>query len=342
MKLGLILDFDKSYSETNFTNEVVPFINFLHQRNHEVYGIDVTQPTKIDDDKFTGYNFANKKEEVVDLDTLAGIDVGIVGQGMPGIDTSLTQNLGNLGEAFRRLERYRSKGGIILNPPETIAKFISKRYLLGLQDSGLPVITTREITNLDELLSLRRNPEPLIVKPLVAERSNGTRVLTDMSEDEIRTYFSRYSATASDEHPEQGIIIQPYDNSFRETGEAKIGIVNGEITLSRLHNLNSPGDQRYPIVASGRTDVSVGMTSYTPTQKEQDIALAVNKYLIQTGVIFNYLRVDIAGGKISEIELINPSYAIKWDGLHPTTKIERHFENKIAPYLRARQLRLTG
>jgi hypothetical protein len=240
---------------------------------------------------------------------LNGVYFGNLGQSMEEKDTSLTKTLPELCGLFEKLQQYRSQGLSLINSPETMLNFVSKRYLIKMsQNTDIPFIESEEVESLDHLIELSRRDRLMLVKPLISERSNGTIVLNGKTEEELKAHYDRYCKSKTQElneslyakvMAEQGLIAQPYTSDFADKGEVKIGIMGGKITLSRIHTLGE-SQEDVPIVAWGRKDTIVNIAPYSPTTEETALALRIYDIVNEQFPIHN-MRVDLAGGKVSEI-----------------------------------------
>ncbi|NQV91357.1 hypothetical protein HQ489_02690 [Candidatus Woesearchaeota archaeon] len=335
MKLGLVLDVVQEKDNYIFAHEVIPFLRYALPRI-EVY---VVQPEDYKNINGTMpvYHLNDKLRKDINPLELDGIYFGHLGQAMDQQDTSLTNTLPDLCKLFEQLKPYRAEGLTLLNRPETMLNFVSKRYILDMaKETDIPFIESEEVKSLDHLLELSQRQELMLVKPFISERSNGTIVLNGKSKEELRKHYETYcgkkikvegeSPLFTEVKSQQGLIAQPYCPDFVKIGEVKIGIMGGEITLSRIHQLEE-STLDIPIVAAGRKDAIVKLSRYTPTSQEAELAMRVYEIVNKQFPIYN-LRVDLANGKVSEIEALNPCFLTDSD-VFSDEEITQHHERLL-------------
>tara|TARA_Y100000310_G_C20641464_1_gene794174 strand:- start:946 stop:1980 length:1035 start_codon:yes stop_codon:yes gene_type:complete len=315
MRLGIITRGVKVGGSVRFSEDTEHFIDFLDQEGHEGYAIDARDQEQIKESA-PGVNIVTGEREEVRLESLSGVFFGLMGQKIRafGVSNALTDELPYVCPLITKLEPLARAGIPIINPGSSMLAYVSKAYLIELaRNPDIPVIPTERITSLDRLVELSRLEETMLAKPLISERSNGTIILNGMTQRELRDYFDEYSATVAPTGDslydqvmaQQGILTQPFNRGFVEDGEVKISVVGGEVTLARKHIIE--GDiTGSPIVAFDRS-TGVRMFKYVPSDEEAELALRVF-HEVNKRTPAHYVRVDIAGGQVSEVEVLNPNH----------------------------------
>lgn len=325
MKLGVVSAYDSS--NPSFPEEAQPFIDYVKDR-HDVHLISPVSYNGQDGvvDSFDVSGSVVTRQKLADFDS---IYFGLVGKNILSLNQThcFSDQLAQIGSLLSEIETYAPNS--LVNPLETIYSNTSKQYLL---DLDLPFISTTRIRDLDDLKTLHSDDQGYIAKPLVAERAQGTIVLDgSLSDQDLESYFHRYHevqsliGTNENMQPTQGIIVQPYQNDFMTTGEKKVGVVNGNVTLSRVA---VPKDSHgYEVVSVSR---GARMLPYAVTDLEQELCMhAYSKFNEAFGA--SYLRVDLVGEgnhlKINELEAINPSFATR-NGLELYTPEQLRYHNE--------------
>lgn len=213
----------------------------------------------------------------------------------------------------------------MINPTRTLAENLCKDYAVALS-SQLPFIETERVHSFDRLLALRDGPRRMVGKPLISERGLGTVMLPDLSRDELRAWFERYTRPVTPPPPglagwvaaRQGVIVQPYLSEFPIHGERKIAVVHGEVTLG-YHVLGDSGS--WTSIHSGAT-----IRSYGPTPAERDLALRAFDVFHRVYAA-DFARIDLVGPpndlRINEIEAVNPNFC-EDDLDRPADELDRH------------------
>lgn len=174
------------------------------------------------------------------------------------------------------LKDLEESGVKILNPLATIQKNINKRYLLDLQEKGIPIIPS-EFIEYDNLKN--KDLRGKVLKPVIGQSGMGV-------ERGEKADFSHYP---------QGAIIQPFIPSIQESGEVCLVFFGGEFRYSILRK---PKEWR----ANSKYGVEISLIE----AKKEWIDLA---YQALDGIEYFYARVDlfIQPLLISEVELIEPA-----------------------------------
>jgi hypothetical protein len=221
------------------------------------------------------------------------------------------------------LESLKKFEGIILNPLDTIKNNFSKKYLLDLQEKGLPVVPTmvlREDVTLETAKKVEFSfphcsgkPEDYVVKPMkFGEMGAAVKRISEFeSEEEFQEYLEANSP----------VLFQPFISDILANGENSLIFLGKEFT----HAIRK---------FSGKFKVNCGLLktnykSYEPSDCELEIC---NNIYDSWEDELGYWRVDFiyVDGKplISEVEAANPA-------LYPENypKIAEEFTRKLEKYL---------
>lgn len=319
MKLGVVSAYEPDGA--HYPEEAKPFLDYMI-KNNDVHLIH-PQRNNATGGKVYSMHVNSETMSAQNLKDFDAIYFGLCGKNILSLGQThcFAEQLDDIYDLLGHVQQYAPNS--LVNPLQTIYSNTSKQYLL---DLDLPFIDTTKVESFDQLKSLARGSTPYIAKPLVAERSKGTVVLSKLSDDELANYFTEYAMYSSREgsnRPEQGIIAQPYQNDFMVTGEKKIGVVGGNVTLSRV--ALPTGSSELGVVSTAR---GASMRPYTLSEAERE--LCEHAYSV-----FNsrfpaaYVRVDLVGSddnlRINEIEAINPSYVTaKEKGLFTQEQLDYH------------------
>lgn len=252
MKIGIVTEYLKKNDKTYFSEEAQTFIRFI-KKKHTIYFIDTTKNE--DSMGFILLNHNGLHEIKYDLD-LDAIYFGLVGKRIEnfGIQNCLFDQLKSFISLIERIRGYETKIKFV-NPINSMIYNLSKDYILKLsKKTGLPFIPTKKIERVDQLLKIAHSKKLYLAKPIISERSKGTFIINNMNDDQLCTYASKYNVENSlsfsgdpglkDIMQGQGLLVQPFLPGFMETGEIKIAVVNGEITLTRRcipeHKMDQP------------------------------------------------------------------------------------------------------
>ena len=297
--MGILLNRVQNERYDDISDKTCEFIKAFRQQG-PVVGLDIYTGDMIDLRRKYGGRYRESEIKFEELDVLF---MGAVGQSSPYRVTALTNDM----PEFLALYRRAQKCGIPThNPYNVVQDFISKQYLLRLQQAGIPVVPTTAVKSLDHLLSLTTG----IVKPLVSERGIGTEVtsqLTGEQKEGLYTKFGQgdfYGTT-------QGLIHQPYMAGFTERGERKLMVVGEDIVLPRIHTLSGYEGNGKPIMAWGRAQTHVDVNPYEPNKKEVELTRDIGGWLSDNGYNPTFYRVDIVTDEnlnpyVSELEILNP------------------------------------
>ena len=220
---------------------------------------------------------------------------------IPGEEHGLIQEFPRYEEMFERF-----KGLKFANPRELLLDNVSKDYLVRLSDNPtIPTIPSERVQSLDDLM----RAEDLFVKPLISERSVGAYRLNTLSDDEKNKLFEKYVLEGC---KRQGLILQPFIPEILDSGERKIGVIGGEITLCKIVN---------PDGTHTRASVS---------DSEKEICKRVWEYMSSKFSKIIYTRMDLIGSPekpvINEIEAVNPDFKTKQSKtLYKVGEVNNHY-----------------
>jgi glutathione synthase/RimK-type ligase-like ATP-grasp enzyme len=320
MMIGYVGEYLFKEGKHHFSEEASSFINFFNLE-HELYVIKTSDP-KMKGNYIQAMCLNDQHIDLVDIASFDAIYFGLIGHKIIkyNLDNGLTNELEDVCKILDGLKSYEGKEVNLVNPAETIISNMSKEYILNLsRNTNLPFIPTKKIESLEELLQLKKEKRKFSVKPLISERANGTYVLNDMNEGEIKQYFNKFGGNYNESErshsnviDSQGIIVQPYNKGFMRSGEKKIAVVDGEVTLSR-RTVPLKSSNKYSIVAPTN---GAKMERYEPTSREKELVLCAYEAFSHFYPAY-FVRVDLVGSKsslrINEIEAINPSFTTRFD-----------------------------
>lgn len=194
----------------------------------------------------------------------------------------------------------------LCNPHPVLAWNAHKRYLLDLEDAGVPVVPTAIVE--------RSNPEPLacvadrrgwrtvVVKPTVSAgaKSTGRFDLDDPAGERALAEVLRSTDA----------IVQPYLPEIEVAGETSIVVIGNEITHA-VAKVPAAGDFRVQVQFGG------GERAVEPTAAERELAAQAVAAVSSLGPIA-YARVDCVtvDGRplLMELEVIEPALFLSFAG----------------------------
>ncbi len=189
----------------------------------------------------------------------------------------------------------RNLGGLetkVINDPETMIENFDKRYLLFLQENGIPVIPTTEVSNStqEDLSNISfPNYTETIVKPrYFSERSLGLMKTSEIdTEEEWEDYKAKYGEL---------VLAQPFIPTIQKTGERSVVFVGDTYS----HTVRRPREQRWDHFGTVRASHQA-----SATKQELDTAERIlsTPYHISR---FDFIA-DNGTPLISEVEMINPN-----------------------------------
>jgi len=217
--------------------------------------------------------------------------------------SSLGKVKGREAQILDRIHMLRRARGLVINDPETMAGNFDKRYLLFLQERGIPVIPTMEVSGLpfDELsqVSFDGYPDTILKPRYFSERSEGLVKLTELpSQEHWEAYQGRHG---------QLVLAQPFLSTIGETGERSVVFV-GDTYSHCVHRARKGEWTGGPGFHFTRVDA-----------KEEELGI-IEKILAAWPTRYHVSRFDfIEDGEgdplVSEVEMINPSLYLKVDGI---------------------------
>lgn len=218
-----------------------------------------------------------------------------------GIDALVIRTTWNYhlhANAFRAfLERRTAQGCRCFNSAALMNWNVDKRYLMDLDEAGIPIVPTRYLMQGDTLAALALPADwlshPVVVKPTVSASAYDT----------LRFDTGR-QLLESDElirlHRQHDVMVQPFQHHIAE-GEVSLVAIGGEL-MHAVRKVPAVGEFRVQGAYGGR------IVEYLPD--ENDHAL-VNAIMTALPEIPAYARVDIVNDNdrhtaLMELELIEP------------------------------------
>lgn len=182
----------------------------------------------------------------------------------------------------------------VVNPLARVRWNLHKRYLLELEQAGLPVVPTEWVrrgpSSLLEPILARRGWDDVVIKPAVSAASFRTRRFRP---GERRAAAEFLLALAS----ERDALVQPYLPAFEQHGERALVWIDGEFTHAVHKRPRFDGQEETVSGAQPLSDVerAFGTKLLEPFAHE-----------------LGYARVDLVPGPdggplLSELELVEPS-----------------------------------
>ncbi len=183
-------------------------------------------------------------------------------------------------------------GPRMLNGIEVFRWNTDKRYLLDLQDAGLPVVPTMSADTPDDVRRLAARHPVAVVKPRVAAGGRGLDVVSDAGAWEPRV------------DGRGPWIVQPLVESIHHDGEISVFVLGGH-AVSQVDKLPSATDIRVHEMYGGRSQ-PVPLRPEAAQLATEAVATVVDLL----GRELAYGRVDMMRHRerlvVSEVELIEP------------------------------------
>jgi glutathione synthase/RimK-type ligase-like ATP-grasp enzyme len=186
----------------------------------------------------------------------------------------------------------------LLNPYQLVRWNLNKRYLLDLQDRGVPIVPTQYVPcgdafRLTEALAHWQVPE-IIIKPCIAGTARHTYRVTPDNLSQHQLIFDGLIA-------EEDMLVQPFLPSVLERGEVSVLVFNGQCSHAVLKRAQK-GDFRV------QDDFGGTVHAHEMTDAERDLALQAVSACTPAPA---YARVDMmydCTGQpvIGELEMIEP------------------------------------
>jgi hypothetical protein len=204
----------------------------------------------------------------------------------------------------------------LLNPPAMLRWNLDKRHLVELP---VPVVST---TWVDPGHGWEPPGGDFVVKPVVSAGGRETARYQAHEEAAARVHVARLHATG------RVAMVQAYVPEVDDPGELKVVLIDGE--LSHAVRVG-------PLLARGRGveerpwEREVGERLDEPTADERATAEALVAHVTERfGEVPLYARVDLAGGRVMELELVEPFLFL---GLHPPAadRLARAIRSRLRP-----------
>lgn len=120
---------------------------------------------------------------------------------------------------------YIDQHTILLNPFEIIRENTDKRYLLKLEERGVPIVPTVVVKNIEEL-QMPESWQQVIVKPAVSANGRDTSLHPALDQQSIR------AASAAILKQGKTVLLQEYLSSVEEYGERSSVLIAGKVTFT--------------------------------------------------------------------------------------------------------------
>lgn len=212
------------------------------------------------------------------------------------------------------------------NPPKIVEWNLHKRYLLELEERGVPIVPTwlnmrgtqyaLETVIVDGLWAMQ-DTEWIVIKPAIGAGSYRTRTFRNHGQalDDAQQYL-RTLAQSGD------VILQPGMRGFKQPGERSLIWIDGQFTHAiRKHPRYADDDESVEAAAP-------------PTEAEREVAL---KAIAPFRDKLLYARVDVVAGRfgeplVSEVELMEPSLFFA-HGPHALDVLISALERRVADHV---------
>jgi len=203
-----------------------------------------------------------------------------------------TWNYYEFESAFRSFVDRIAPLGKLWNSPSIVQTNLDKRYLLGLEEQGIPIVPTRFVTSVEQFQEALEETgwTRFVVKPTVSAGSFKTRVfeIGEIREAEKHLLDILSASTA---------MVQVYMPKVAEGGEIALIHIDGDL----MH-----GIIKYPRYQGQDERVS---DAVQPNSAQAELAAKVIGTVTEPWL---YARVDLmeteeGGWVLSEMELIEPS-----------------------------------
>ncbi|MGK7297439.1 MAG: ATP-grasp domain-containing protein [Candidatus Wenzhouxiangella sp. M2_3B_020] len=186
----------------------------------------------------------------------------------------------------------------IVNPVQVVRWNADKRYLVDLDDAGIPVVSTRVVPRREDPPALagildEAGLQDAVVKPSVSGAGRATyRVRREAAGDMEPTWRKLVRA--------EDMLVQPFMPAIVESGEVSLIVIDGVATHA-VRKIAAPGEFRV------QDDHGGTVHPHAPTAAE--IAVAEKAIAAVPGTVL-YARVDLVDGPsgplVMELELIEP------------------------------------
>jgi glutathione synthase/RimK-type ligase-like ATP-grasp enzyme len=199
----------------------------------------------------------------------------------------------NIKKFYRMLDELEETGALIVNNPKTIRWNISKEHLFYLMKNGVKVINAYEV---EDVLYRINSGEKFVVKPKIAARANGLRLIKSKEDIEWVNNLGKNM---------KSYIAQEFCRGIRE-GERSLFFIGDKYSHAVLKTPNPENPNEI------RCNKSVGgiVSKYEPSAEELNYAKKVIEVISKEYPIL-YSRIDFAIDNgtpvLVEAELLNPS-----------------------------------
>lgn len=278
-KLGLIVEAGVK-GDPNYNTR-----RLFHEKLRRDYDVSSFSWTNVSDSRVSeAHTFDGKVSCNVALDSYDGIYLNGLGP-IQGKKKRLLDFVKNLGD----LET------VVMNNPEAMGENFDKKYLLFLQENQIPVIPTRDVSELEylDVNDFRfKGYSNTVVKPkFFGERSNGIIEVSKepFSKESFKSYKGAYG---------NGILAQPFVEGIVKFGERSLIFVGDNFShaIYRHRDIWNMG--------------TAGALAPEIKPKEEELRIAEDilsvwpsKYHVTR---FDFIT-DGAKSMISEVEMINPN-----------------------------------
>jgi len=269
-------------------------------RNNVVYGFFkiMKRPAKSTENMV---NFHKRAEFEERLLPLHGFDAMIVRKNPP-IDNLMLNFLDSVKDDT-----------LIVNDIDGMRKANNKTYTTGFHDPENQFLPVTHVSKNKEYLIkvIRESPsEKMILKPLHGYGGNGVIVLEKSAMRNINSLLEFYTTGRERDY----VIVQEYIEGA-EAGDVRVLMLGGK-PIGAYRRVPSPDDYRANIHAGGHPE------KHTLSAQEKAICEMIGPRLRADGL--HFVGVDIIGGKLIEINVLNPGGIVNINRL-AKAKLQRDF-----------------
>lgn len=202
------------------------------------------------------------------------------------------------------LDRLEALGALVFNPLETVRWNLDKRYLLELEERGIPIVPTRalqglEIGGLAALAAAEDWPE-IVIKPSVGANAVGLVRVATADAERLLAVERSLMARPDRERTGAAVLVQPLVP----------GIAEGEWSLVFVGGTYSHAAVKRPASGDFRTQPHLGGT-WTPASPPSEVRACGDAVIAALDRPWVYARVDVVPTPeavlLMELELIEPS-----------------------------------
>ncbi len=224
-------------------------------------------------------------------------------------------------ELFEFIRGLKDLEGIVINNPSTMIENFDKRYLLNLQEKGVPVIPTEEVTGWDyksiNNFKFKGYSESLIKPRIFGERSKGIKKIKEFP-------FNKKSFEDFKKKYGEKILLQPFIKDITKYGERSLVFVGDNFSHAIYRHrdvwFTNTTEKPAPETNPKREELKTAEKVFENWEGEYDIT-----------------RIDFITHKgkslISEVEMINPNL---WLG-EGKPKVDERFMSLFNEHLKKKQ-----